>query len=268
VLAIDIVTFLFAMAMLLRVRVPRPPRCSEGAAAARNSLWADSLFGFRYIRARPGLLGLLSVFLGFNLISAFSFGLMAPYVLARSGGDARVVGAIMSLFGVGGVAGGVAMSLWGGPPRRIDGVLVGMAIGGLLGMTLMGIGRDIPVWAAAIFLTAALLPITNGSSQALWQAKVQPDLQGRVFAARRMLAQLCFPLGLAAAGPVADRIFEPALAEGGALATMLGWLVGTGPGAGMGLMFVVSGLLGGAIALGAYLVPAIRNVERELPDHQ
>lgn len=266
VLAIDLTTFLFAVATLLLVRVPRPPRSAEGEAAARNSLWADSLFGFRYILARPGLLGLLSVFLGFNLISAFSFGLMAPYLLARSGGDAAVVGTIMAVFGVGGVAGGAAMSIWGGPRRRIDGVLVGMALGGLFGMTLVGIGRDLPVWAAAIFLTSALLPITNGSSQAIWQAKVQPDLQGRVFAARRMIAQLCFPLGLAAAGPVADRIFEPALREGGALAATLGWLVGTGPGAGMGLMFVISGLLGGAIALGGYLVPAIRNVERELPD--
>jgi DHA3 family macrolide efflux protein-like MFS transporter len=267
VLAIDILTFLVAVAALLLVRVPRPPRSSEGAAAARNSLLADSLYGFRYIRARPGLLGLLSVFLGFNLISAFSFGLMAPYVLARSGGDARVVGAIMAVFGIGGVAGGVAISLWGGPRRRIDGVLVGMALGGLLGMTLMGVGRDVPVWAAAIFLTAALMPLTNGSSQAIWQAKVQPDVQGRVFAARRMIAQLCFPLGLAAAGPVADRIFEPALQAGGTLAGAVGWLVGTGPGAGMGLMFVASGLIGGAVALCAYLVPAIRNVERELPDH-
>lgn len=267
VLAFDVVTFLFAVAMLLLVRVPRPPRSGEGAAAARNSLWADSLFGFRYILARPGLLGLLGVFLGFNLISAFSFGLMAPYVLARSGGDARMVGAIMALFGVGGVAGGLAMSLWGGPRRRVDGVLVGMALGGLGGMTLMGVGRDIPAWAAAIFLTSSLMPLTNGSSQAIWQAKVQPDLQGRVFAARRMIAQLCLPLGLAAAGPLADRVFEPALHEGGALVDTLGWLVGAGPGAGMGLMFVIAGIAGAAIALGAYLVPAIRNVERELPDH-
>jgi predicted MFS family arabinose efflux permease len=267
VLAIDIVSFLFAVAMLLLVRVPRPPRSGEGAAAVRNSLWADSLYGFRYILARPGLLGLLGVFLGFNLICAFSFGIMAPYLLARSGGDAPVVGAIMSVFGVGGVAGGIAMGLWGGPRRRVDGVLMGMALGGMLGMTLMGLGRDIPAWAAASFLLASLMPLTNGSSQAIWQAKVQPDLQGRVFAARRMIAQLCFPLGLAAAGPVADRIFEPALLASGPLASTFGRLVGTGPGAGMGLMFVLSGLGGGAIALGAYLVPAIRNVERELPDY-
>jgi hypothetical protein len=51
--------------------------------------------------------------------------------------------------------------------------------------------------------------------------------------------------------------------DGDTLAGAVGWLVG----AGMGLIFVASGLIGGAIAPCAYLVPAIRKVERELPDH-
>lgn len=267
VLAIDVASFLFAVATLLAVHIPAPARSAEGAAAARNSLLADSAFGFRYIWARKGLLGLLSVFLIFNLLSAFSFGLMAPYILARTGGDAAVMGATMAIFGVGGIAGGVAMSIWGGPRRRIDGVLVGMAVSGVLGVALMGLGRSLPAWAAALFITAALMPMTNGSSQAIWQAKVPPDLQGRVFAARRIFAQLCFPLGLLIAGPLADAVFEPALAPGGPLAAAAGPLVGTGPGAGIGLMFVASGALAAAAALGAYLLPTIRNVERDLPDH-
>lgn len=267
VLAVDVASFLFAVTALLLVQIPAPPRSAEGSAAARNSLGADAVFGFRYIWARRGLLGLLMVFLSFNLLTAFSFGLMAPYVLARTGGDVGIMGAVMSLFGIGGIVGGVAMSVWGGPPRRVDGVLVGMAISGVLGVALMGLGRSLPVWTVSIVLTAALLPMTNGSSQAIWQSKVPPDLQGRVFAARLMLAQLCFPLGLLAAGPLADRVFEPAMAAGAPGAERLGWLVGTGPGAGMGLMFLASGLLAAAVALGAYLVPAIRNVERDLPDH-
>ena len=43
--------------------------------------------------------------------------------------------------------------------------------------------------------------------------------------------------------------------------------VGTGSGAGMGLMFVISGILGIGVGLGGYLFPAVRNVERILPDH-
>ncbi|MGB1254098.1 MAG: MFS transporter, partial [Candidatus Promineifilaceae bacterium] len=74
-------------------------------------------------------------------------------------------------------------------------------------------------------------------------------------------------LGFLIAGPLADRLFEPAMADGGMWASQLGWLVGTGAGAGMGLMFVCTATLGCAIALSAYLSPAIRNVERDLEDY-
>jgi MFS transporter, DHA3 family, macrolide efflux protein len=267
VLLIDFATFLVAVLALLLVRVPSPPPSAEGASAARNSLREDATFGFRYIWARPGLLGLLSVFLCFNLFSAFSFGLMGPYVLARSGGDAQAMGTVMSFFGLGGVAGGIAMSVWGGPRRRIDGVLIGMALSSIFGVCLIGIGQSLAVWAAAVFVVSALMPMTNGSSQAIWQSKVPPDLQGRVFAARLLIARVCFPLGLVIAGPLADLIFEPQMQPGGALAETFGWLVGVGPGAGMGLMFVASGLLCLVVALGAYAIPQIRDLEANLPDH-
>jgi hypothetical protein len=49
---------------------------------------------------------------------------------------------------------------------------------------------------------------------------------------------------------------------------MFGWLVGTGPGAGMGLMLVLAGVFGAAVGLGGYLFPAIRNAEDILPDFE
>jgi hypothetical protein len=55
--------------------------------------------------------------------------------------------------------------------------------------------------------------------------------------------------------------------EGGALAGSLGWILGVGPGAGMALLFVVAGGMASLIALSAYGVPAVRNVEVLLPDH-
>jgi hypothetical protein len=69
------------------------------------------------------------------------------------------------------------------------------------------------------------------------------------------------------AGPLADRLFEPALRAGGAWAHIFGPLVGTGPGAGMGLLIALTGLLAVAIGLVGYGVPAIRNAEDILPDH-
>ncbi|OQA92797.1 MAG: hypothetical protein BWY25_03168 [Chloroflexi bacterium ADurb.Bin222] len=69
------------------------------------------------------------------------------------------------------------------------------------------------------------------------------------------------------AGPLADRVFEPAMREGGAWAPLFGKLVGTGPGAGIGLMFFIFGLAALAVGLGGYLFPVIRDAETLIPDH-
>jgi hypothetical protein len=91
-------------------------------------------------------------------------------------------------------------------------------------------------------------------------------VQGRVFATRRMIAQISFPLALLFAGPLADQVFEPAMSSDGLLATIFGPLVGTGAGAGMSLMVLLSGLFGIAVGLIGYSIPAVRNVEDILPD--
>jgi hypothetical protein len=119
----------------------------------------------------------------------------------------------------------------------------------------------------ASFTGAMIIPILNGSNQAIWQAKVAPDVQGRVFSVRRLIAQITSPLAMLLAGPLADYLFEPAMAKGGLLAPTFGGLMGTGPGAGMSLMFVISGGLGVLVGLGGYLFPIVRNVEQLLPDH-
>jgi len=266
VLVIDVVTFVFAIATLLFVHIPQPAASAEGHAA-RGSIWRESAYGFRYIWRRPSLLGLQLVFLGINLVSNFAYIVSNPMILARTGDDARVLGAVLSASGTGGVAGGLLLSTWGGPKRRVHGVLIGMIVSSLLGPLLLGLGRSLPVWVVAAFLGIFFIPILNGSNQAIWQAKVAPDLQGRVFAARRLIAQISVPFATVTAGPLADLVFEPAMRPGGVLAPIFGAVVGTGRGAGMALMMVLFGMLGAGIGLAGYLFPAIRNAEEILPDH-
>jgi hypothetical protein len=146
-------------------------------------------------------------------------------------------------------------------------VLGGMLLASLLGECLLGLGRSLPIWFAASFFTIFFIPILNGSNQAIWQAKVAPDVQGRVFAARRLIAQISAPLAMLVAGPLADYVFEPSMREDGLLAQMFGWLVGTGPGSGMSLMLIGAGLAGVLIAALAYLSPAVRNAETILPNY-
>jgi len=266
IMVIDIVTFVFAIGVLLFVFIPNPEESEVGRASRRGFL-SESLYGLRYIARNKSLLGLQSVFFAINFVATFGFVVFAAMILARTGSDKIILGTTQMAFGIGGVVGGVLMTAWGGPKRRIHGVLLGMGLAGLLGHVVIGLGQSLAIWSIGAFFTMFFIPILNGSNQALWQAKVPPDIQGKVFAARRMIAQISAPLAMLIAGPLADRVFESAMSAGGAFARMFGPLVGTGPGSGMALMFVFAGILAAAIGFGGYLFPAVRNAEDLLPDH-
>ncbi len=266
ILTIDVVTFLVAIGALLLVQIPRPA-ITEAGRASSGSLWKESIYGFRYIFERHSLLVLQLVFFAVNLVVTFATTVLAPMLLARTGNDATVLGIVQSAFGLGGIVGSLVLSVWGGPKRRIHGVLIGLILA-MLGVLMIGLGRDAYIWALAAFFTLFFVPILNGSSQAIWQAKVAPDVQGRVFATRLLISQISVPASMLLAGPLADRVFEPAMMSDGSLAAIFGGLVGTGSGAGMSLMFVIAGALGMLIGLGAYAFRVVRDVEDILPDHK
>ncbi len=262
VIFIDVVSFLVAVGTLLVVRFPQAERSAAGAAGT-GSLLSEAKFGWTYIKERHGLLALLWYFASVNLIFGFVGVLAIPLILGFA--DEVTVGSVFSAVGVGMVLGSLVMSVWGGPKRRIYGVL-GADI--VLGLALIGFGMSmsIPIVLAGAVIGFSVLPIANGSSQALWQAKVEPDVQGRVFAVRRVLAQAAGPVAMLMAGPLADRVFEPLLQEGGVLADSVGEIIGVGPGRGIAFLFVILGVLSIVFTIIAYLYPRLRNLEDEIPD--
>lgn len=266
ILLIDIVTFVFAISTLAFIFVPNPPRTVEGQKG-QGSFWRESLYGFQYIWERPSLLGLQLVFFTGNFFSTLAFTAMAAMILYRVNQDAQIYAWVMSSGAVGGVLGGIAMSIWGGPKRRVHGVLAGWFCSGLLGMILLGVGRTWLIWAAATFLGNLLIPIINGSNQAIWQAKVAPDVQGRVFSVRRLIAWAVVPVANLLVIPLTDGWLEPAMRAEGSLVRTFSWLVGSGPGTGIALLFVFSGAVASLVGLSGYLFSAIRNAETLLPDH-
>jgi MFS family permease len=262
VIVIDFATYLFAIVTLLVVRVPSPEKSAAGEEG-KGSIWKEALYGWTYISARAGLLGLLLVFAASNFVSGMIFPLITPMILDMTSAD--VLGYLMSIVGVGMLVGTLTMSVWGGPKRRIHGVLGFLMLSGIF-ISMLGVSPLIPVLAVAGFFIMFTMPIINGSSQAIWQSKVAPDVQGRVFSVRRMIAWSMMPLAYIVAGPLADRVFNPLLLEGGALADSVGQLIGVGPGRGTGFMFIIVGAVSILVAAAGYLNPHVRNVEDELPD--
>jgi MFS transporter, DHA3 family, macrolide efflux protein len=262
VILIDFGTFLFAAATLLLVRIPRP-QVSAAGRAAKGSLLSEAAYGWTFIRERPGLLGLLFYFAMINLVISTATVLVTPLVLSFA--SPQVLATVLSTASAGLLTGSVVMTLTGGPRPRIHGVL---AFGLLFGVALVlaGLRADVRLVSVALFLLMSGAPIINGSSQAIWQSKVPPDVQGRVFAVRRLIAQFTAPLGFLCAGPLADHVFGPLLLPGGPLAGSVGRVLGVGPGRGIGLIYITLAILPILTSLWGYAQPRLRRVEAELPD--
>lgn len=257
----DVMSFVFAVACLLIVRIPAPPPTRVGLSS-KESFLQEVSFGFRYIWQRKGLLGLLIYFWLINLFGAFIYVLWTPMLLTYF--DRNVLGQVLSAMGIGMLVGTLVMSTWGGPKRKVWGVIGFGTFSGLL-LCLMALPPVAWIYAAAGSLTMACMPIMNASSQAIWQTKTEPDVQGKVFAARRMIAWGSAPLAYLATGPLADKLFNPGLMPGGSLVSLFPFIE-PGTGAGYRAQFFVFGLLTTGAAAIALFLPKLRNVERDLAD--
>jgi MFS transporter, DHA3 family, macrolide efflux protein len=262
VLIADFATFLFALTTLLMARIPRPSVSAEGSAC-KGSLVKEVVFGWIYIKARPGILWLLALFAVNNFALAMSNVTLIPMLIGIA--SIKLVGVITSVASLGMLTGSVVLSVWGGPTRRIFGALGFNVIFGIC-LAGMGIRPSALLIAIAVFGLVFCAPIISGCSQAILLSKTPSDIQGRVQAVVAMLAWSAAPLAYLIAGPLVDRFFEPLLAQDGPLAGGVGRIIGVGTGRGIGLLIILLGIGVVIASVAGYLNPRLRLVEDELPD--
>ncbi|NJM71509.1 MAG: MFS transporter [Scytonema sp. RU_4_4] len=265
ILIIDITTFAIALLTVLLISIPQPPMTKVGMRSS-TSLKQDLYFGWRYVAVRPGLLAMLVLVLLFVFADKIADSLVTPLILARTGNETKVLGVISSAAGLGGIIGALLVGAWGSFQPRIHAVLLGM-VGAGLSQTVFGLGRVPLIWFPAQFCSSLNFPIMGSADDAIWLSKVKPELQGRVFAMRSMVMPISSALANLIAGPLADRVFEPAMMSGGSLVPMLGWIFGSGRGAGIALLYVISSLCMLVVGLGGYAFRVLRDVEIILPDY-
>ncbi|BAU12330.1 hypothetical protein LEP3755_28590 [Leptolyngbya sp. NIES-3755] len=243
ILGIDSLTFLVAIVTLLPRAIPQPVKPEQ---FSRFNFRRDLMFGFRFLLTHAALRNLLVLVLPFCFVHDLGEVLYAPMILARTNGSAAVLGQIGTAAGMGGVTGAIAVTVWGGFKQPIRGVLVSMIGAGLSKMTV-GLGRVPQVWLSAQFCSSFNFPLMDSSETAIWMARVSPEAQGRVFAANSFLAQCLSAVAALIAGPLGDRIVEPAMASSTGLVK---WIFGSSPGAGFALIYTTCAL--SMIAIGFY----------------
>jgi hypothetical protein len=268
ILALNLLAFVFSIGALLFVEVPtNTPRQYEKLSAKK--FMVQTIYGIKYILKRPGLLGLQLIFFLGNLFSgiALSTAALYPMILLRTANNTEIVGIIQSAGALVAVLGGIFLTAWNGIKRPIHAILLGWIISSLFGLTFLGIGPVFVFWLIGIAVNSIFDPVVNVSMDTFLQTKIPPKVQGRVFSASDFFSQALIPFTPLLAGLFGDRIFEPAMREGGALVGMFGWLVGTGPGAGFGLLILICAIGGTLIGLSGYLVKEIRDLGENMPDY-
>ena len=203
VLAVDILTAALGIGALALVYVPQPVRAvAPGALNVRRDL-AEAL---RYMRSLPGLLILVFMALAINFVLIPAGTLLPLLVKNHFGGNAQAFGWIESSFGVGVVAGGVVLSVWGGFKRKIVTSQVGL-IGIGIAHVVLGVtpGTLFAVALASVFVSGFMMSF-NGAAYAVLQSTIAPEMQGRVFTLITSMATAISPLSLAVAGPLADQL--------------------------------------------------------------
>ena len=266
IIAVDIATFFVGLITLVSSHIPQPlPEESDSENPIQENIWQKLTFGFRYIFAKPPLLAMVIAFTLFALPNDIAKVLYNPLILARTNGNSQILGSVTTAAGLGGVIGALLLSAWGGFKRKIHGMLLGF-IGAGFFRSFLGFTQIPWLWMSSMFLSTMHTPLFYSSSNAIWYAKVPSSLQGRVLAADQSIGILISLTAPLIAGPLADKVFEPAMQPNGALTPIFGSIFGTGNGAGITLIYAMASIWILLVGIGGYFVPTLRNVEELLPD--
>ncbi|MFJ9151299.1 MFS transporter [Streptomyces sp. NPDC102270] len=264
VLAVDTASCALAVAAVFAVTLPPTPRrdhTTEAASGFRREIGT----AFGYIARRPPLVGLLCIMLSISFLSAFGWVLFPPLILARTDDSASALGIVQAIGAIGGTGAGIWLAMLKPTDKKILRMLIAILVLAVPGRIFFGFD-GIWIWSIALFLGWGALPFIDGYNQSIWQEKTPPHLQGRIFAAVQMTENIASPLAYLSAGVLADQVLEPAMRPGGWLAPVFGPVTGTGPGSGIAVLFILSGLAAVVLAVIGFLTPTIRHAEALLPD--
>lgn len=251
VLLIDAGTFFFAVASSLAL-----PRLRPREREKQPGFRADLAEGCRYLAREGTTRGLVLLLAAVTFFVGQLQTLFAPMMLAIT--DATRLGLVQSISASGMLASSLLIGLVGLPGGPAAATVAGLAVAGLA-MSLMGASVSLPLITAGFFLFFFCLPFINTGAEVQIRRQVPGGIQGRVWGLVGLTTQAGYVIAYLSSGILADTFFSPLLSPEGALADSLGAVLGTGPGRGIGLMLILSGL---GLALTAGIAALLRKAPR------
>ena len=224
-----------------------------------KNIYSDLHEAYVWLKNQKGLLTLVSILSISNFFWGFTTVLLPPIVLTFS--DARGLGIIESTIGLAFLIGSIISLRYS---EYLQGNIKLAIQCGLLGGISLIFGSLRP----SIFLLCIFGIISGVSgtvqytiSSGAWLAITNSDIRGRALALRGTIAQMLRPIGVLIAGPLGDYLefsFYPDNIE------LLSPIIGTGPGRGYALLFLLVGILYICVWLINYQNKNLKNLSNQV----
>lgn len=246
ILLIDLASFVVAFCVLLFfIAIPEQYR-----KKACSSPFAGIAEGFAVLKKERGILYIMLTMALINFFSRLTYeNILSPMILARSSGDSIALGIVNACMGIGGIAGGIVVSVKKESRHKAVSIYVSAALSFLFGDLMMAVGKNVFWWSAAAVAASLPIPFIMANQNTILYRKIPVAMQGRVFAVRNAIQCSTIPVGIILGGYLADYVFEPFMDSGNRLAGMLGTIVGDSAGSGMAAMFLCTGICGFTVSM-------------------
>lgn len=250
VVTIDVATMVVTTsAMVLVWRTVKTPR-----RVPETGFWADFVQGCRFLRRSSGILTLMLLITLATFCLGFLQTLLTPMVLDLA--DETTLGIVTSVAAVGMVVSSLIIGVFNMKGSWIGWIAWSLVGGGVMVFFLGAIPNVVAIGIAG-FGFFLILPPLNTAVEVLVRSAIPGETQGKVWGLMGLISQLGYVVAYAISGVLADRVFNPLLRDGGALADSVGALIGVGESRGIGFIFVIVGVLLVGIAI---VIPRIRSV--------
>jgi DHA3 family macrolide efflux protein-like MFS transporter len=180
---------------------------------------------------------MMSMFMLVNMLITPAFSLMPILVVNTFKGGAIDFATLEAIAGIGMISGGIALSIWGGFKKKIVTVMSCTVLAGV-GITMIAFvpSNGFLLVLGLVLFIGVMMPMLNGSLNSLLQKCIPKGMQGRVFALMGSMSVGAAPIGMAFAGPIADKV-------------------------GIQVWFLIAGIPTALIGVIAFLLPSVMGIE-------
>ncbi len=256
VLIIDVLSFVFAAITVYCIKPANPIAVKE---TEKTHFLTDLKIGFEYLFKNKAIFWLLSIMSIVTFFIGLYQALLGPMILSFS--NSQALGIIQSISVSGMLLGGILMSLYKKIPQKIPLLSKGLLLCGMF-FALMGASNNMIAITLFGFLAFLFLPLANTSLDFLIRSNVDNTIQGRIWSIVSLVSQLGMAIAFGIAGYLADA-FNPLLQNNGPLSSTVGYLIGAGKGRGIGLLFIISGIMIIMIAILINRLTILKNLDKK-----